>query len=163
HPKERLAIMGATGAGKTTLFQLIPRLYQPSNGEIYIDDQPLSAYSLEYIRNNIGYVPQSTLLFIGSVRSYIAWGIEHASEVEIIKAAKKAQIHDTIMQLPKQYDTLIGQRGVNLSGGQQQRLSIARALVREPQILMLDDSTSALDVETEMNLLQAIEEDKCTT
>ncbi len=163
YPKERLAIMGATGAGKTTLFQLIPRLYQPNSGEIYIDDQPLSAYSLEYIRNNIGYVPQNPLLFSGSVRSNIAWGKEHASEVEIIKAAKKAQIHDTIMQLPKQYDTIIGQRGVNLSGGQQQRLSIARALVREPQILMLDDSTSALDVETEMHLLEAIEEDQCTT
>lgn len=162
-PKERLAIMGATGAGKTTMFQLIPRLYDTKQGNIYIDERPISDYSLEHIRNNIGYVPQSPLLFSGSVRDNIAWGKENASEFEIIQAAKKAQIHDTIIQLPNQYDTLIGQRGVNLSGGQQQRLSIARALVRAPHILMLDDSTSALDVETEMHLLSAIEEDKCTT
>lgn len=161
--KERLAIMGATGSGKTTLFQLIPRLYDVHHGEIYIDEVPLTSYPIDYIRTNIGYVPQSPLLFSGTVRSNIAWGKEDATEFEIIQAAKKAQIHDTIMKLPKKYDTLIGQRGVNLSGGQQQRLSIARALVRTPHILMLDDSTSALDVETEMRLLDAIEEDKCTT
>jgi len=163
HGKERLAIMGATGSGKTTLFQLIPRLYDATRGDIYIDNIPLTSYQMDYIRTNIGYVPQSPLLFSGSVRSNIAWGKEDATEIEIVQAAKKAQIHDTIMQLPKKYDTLIGQRGVNLSGGQQQRLSIARALVRTPQILMLDDSTSALDMETEMRLLDAIEEDKCTT
>lgn len=162
-PKERLAIMGATGSGKTSMVQLIPRLYDVSSGRIYIDDTPITSYSLAYIRNKIGYVPQSPLLFSGSVRSNIAWGKEDATEHEIIKAAQKAQIHETIMGLPEQYDTRIGQRGVNLSGGQQQRLSIARALVRTPHILMLDDSTSALDVETEMRLLQAIEEDACTT
>lgn len=161
--KERLAIMGATGSGKTTMFQLIPRLYDVNSGTISIDDRPITSYSLEYIRGNIGYVPQNPLLFSGSVRSNIAWGKEDATDEEIILAAKKAQIHDTIMELPKGYDTRVGQRGVNLSGGQQQRLSIARALVREPHILMLDDSTSALDVETEMRLLSAIEEDACTT
>lgn len=163
NPKERLAIMGATGSGKTTLFQLIPRLYDATSGTISIDDRPMTSYSLEYIRSSIGYVPQNPLLFSGSVRSNIAWGKEDATEEEIIHAAKKAQIHETIMQLPNGYDTRVGQRGVNLSGGQQQRLSIARALVRNPHILMLDDSTSALDIATEMRLLTAIEEDACTT
>ncbi|WP_409296953.1 ABC transporter ATP-binding protein [Peribacillus sp. SCS-26] len=160
---ETAAILGATGSGKTTLFQLIPRLYDASGGDIRIDGKPIRTFKLSELRNQIGYVPQEALLFTGTVKDNIAWGKEDASYDEIIKAAKAAQIHETIMKLPRQYDAVIGQKGVNLSGGQKQRLSIARALVRNPKILMLDDSTSALDLKTEAALLQALEEYRCTT
>lgn len=162
-PQETLAIMGSTGSGKTTLFQLLPRLYEINEGLILIDDQPLSYYDLEELRENIGYVPQDPLLFSGSIIENIAWGKNSATDNEIKKSAKDAQIHDLIMGLPKQYDTVISQRGVNLSGGQKQRVSIARALIRHPKILMLDDSTSALDLTTETHLLDAIEKYHCTT
>jgi ATP-binding cassette, subfamily B, multidrug efflux pump len=159
HPGEKLAIIGATGSGKSSLFQLIPRLYDVVSGEILIDDKPIPSYKLERLRKSIGYVPQSPLLFSGPIKDNIAWGKDNATEDEIIKAAKDAQIHDTIMGLPNQYETQIGQKGVNLSGGQKQRISIARALIRKPRILMLDDSTSALDLATEAKLLEAIQDD----
>ena len=159
----QLAIMGATGAGKTTLFQLIPRLYEPSCGLIEIDNIPITNFSLDTLRNSIGYVPQNPLLFSGSIKDNLIWGKEDASDLDIIEACKSAQIHDLIMTLPQQYDTEVSQQGVNLSGGQKQRLSIARALIRKPNILMLDDCTSALDLTTETNLLNAIEKDGCTT
>ena len=161
-PGESLAIIGATGSGKTSMFQLMPRLYDPDKGEVWIDDQPASAYSFDELRTSIGYVPQSPLLFTGTIRDNIAWGKENASDEEIIQAAKDAQIHDTVMGLPNQYDTRVGQKGVNLSGGQKQRISIARALIRKPRFLMLDDSTSALDLATEAKLLSAIEAYNCT-
>src|SRR5699024_505234 len=154
---EKLAIIGATGSGKTTLFQLIPRLYDANDGKILIDGQPITNYKLKDLRNSIGYVSQKPLLFSGSVADNIAWGKDDASTEEITQAAKDAQIHDLIMGLPKKYDTNISQRGVNLSGGQQQRISIARALIRKPKILMFDDSTSALDLATESRLLDALE------
>ncbi|MFC4559361.1 ABC transporter ATP-binding protein [Virgibacillus kekensis] len=160
---EELAIIGATGSGKTSLFQLIPRLYNTTDGDIYIDEEPITSYTLEQLRRSIGYVPQTPLLFSGSIIDNIAWGKENASKEEVVQAAKDAQIHDTIMELPEQYETRIGQKGVNLSGGQKQRLSIARALIRRPKILMLDDSTSALDLATESRLLDAIHQDDCTT
>jgi len=163
HPGEKLAVIGATGSGKTTLFQLIPRLYDVHNGKVYIDDHPISDYRLDQLRNSIGYVPQSPLLFSGTVLDNISWGKETASKDEIIQAAKDAQIHELIMGLPQQYETAISQRGVNLSGGQKQRISIARALVRNPKILMFDDSTSALDLATESRLLDAIDHYECTT
>ncbi len=163
NPGEKLAIIGATGSGKTSLFQLIPRLYNVKNGTIYIDDEPITSYTLEQLRRSIGYVPQNPLLFTGSVTDNIAWGKEQASQEDVFQAARDAQIHDTIMDLPDQYDTKIGQKGVNLSGGQKQRISIARALIRRPKILMLDDSTSALDLATESRLLDAIQHDDCTT
>lgn len=160
---ESVAIIGATGAGKTSLFQLIPRLYDVNGGAISIDDKPISSYTLDHLRRAIGYVPQNPLLFSGSVFDNIAWGKENPSQAEVIQAARDAQIHETVMELPDAYETKIGQKGVNLSGGQKQRLSIARALIRRPKILMLDDCTSALDVETESRLLAAIEKDNCTT
>lgn len=163
NPREKLAIIGATGSGKTTLFQLIPRLYDVQQGKVLIDDQPISEYRLDQLRNSIGYVPQNPLLFSGTVSENISWGKETASKEEIIQAAKDAQIHDLIMGLPHQYETVISQRGVNLSGGQKQRVSIARALVRNPKILMFDDSTSALDLATESRLLDAIDHYECTT
>lgn len=163
HPQEKIAIIGATGSGKTSLFQLIPRLYDVTDGAIYVDGNDVRKFSLRSLRRKIGYVPQAPLLFTGSIQENIAWGKEDASMEEIVQAAKDAQIHDTIMSLPKGYETKIGQKGVNLSGGQKQRVSIARALVRRPKILMLDDSTSALDLKTEAKLLKAIDTYHCTT
>jgi len=162
--RETVAIMGATGAGKTSLFQLIPRLFDIESGYIYLDDEELTHIPLHTLRKQIGYVPQEAVLFSGSIRDNIAWGKEEASIEEIMLAAKHAQIHETIMQLPKQYETTLGQKGINLSGGQKQRLSIARALVRNPKILLLDDSTSALDLKTEGKLLHALKKGySCTT
>ncbi|MEK4524814.1 ABC transporter ATP-binding protein [Paenibacillus sp. BGI2013] len=160
---ERIAIMGATGSGKSSLVQLIPRLYTEDQGKVRIDGADASELDLSMLRGAIGYVPQEVVLFTGSIRENIAWGQEDATLDEIVEAAKRAQIHETIENLPNGYDTLLGQRGVNLSGGQKQRLSIARALVRRPRILILDDSTSALDVATEGRLLDALEELSCTT
>ncbi|MGE6575730.1 ABC transporter ATP-binding protein [Paenibacillus xylanexedens] len=160
---ERIAIMGATGSGKSSLVQLIPRLYTEDQGKVRIDGADASELDLSMLRGAIGYVPQEVVLFTGSIRENIAWGQENATLDEIVEAAKRAQIHETIENLPNGYDTLLGQRGVNLSGGQKQRLSIARALVRRPRILILDDSTSALDVATEGRLLDALEELSCTT
>ncbi|MEW5548669.1 ABC transporter ATP-binding protein [Peribacillus frigoritolerans] len=162
-PGESLAIIGATGSGKTSLFQLIPRLYELESGSIQIDGQDLKDIPLNSLRNRIGYVPQEALLFSGTIKNNVAWGKEGASMEEIMAAAMHAQVHETVMKLPKQYETQLGQKGVNLSGGQKQRLSIARALVRKPKILLLDDSTSALDLKTESKLLAALKDYTCTT
>lgn len=162
-PGDRIAIMGATGSGKSTLVQLIPQLYEEDGGAVRIDGLMAKEIDPLRLRSNIGYVPQEVMLFSGTIRENIAWGREDATLEEIKEAARRAQIHDTIEQLPGGYDTMIGQRGVNLSGGQKQRLSIARALVRRPAILILDDSTSALDVRTEAKLLDALKELSCTT
>ncbi len=162
-PNERIAFMGATGSGKTSLFQLIPLLYKPTKGHIEIDDISINDFSINELRESIGYVPQNPLLFSGSIRNNLIWGKEDATDDEIIQACKDAQIHDLIMTLPGQYNTHISQQGVNLSGGQKQRLSIARALVRKPKILMLDDCTSALDLTTETKLFNAIDKNPCTT
>ncbi|WP_040979719.1 ABC transporter ATP-binding protein [Oceanobacillus jeddahense] len=159
---EHLVIIGATGSGKTSLFQLMPRLYKPSKGTIYVDDIPIDNYSFKALRNSIGYVPQTPLLFTGSIFDNIAFGKRNATMEEVIQAAKDAQIHETIQNLDDQYETKVGQKGVNLSGGQKQRISIARALIRKPEILMLDDSTSALDLATEARFLQALEHYQCT-
>ncbi|GEN46084.1 ABC transporter ATP-binding protein [Alkalibacillus haloalkaliphilus] len=161
--QEQVAIIGATGSGKSSLFQLIPRLYDVTEGAVYIDGNDVRTLKLDHLRKAIGYVPQAPLLFTGSVFDNIAWGKNGATEDEVIQAAKDAQIHNAIADLPNGYNTKIGQKGVNLSGGQKQRVSIARALVRKPKILMLDDSTSALDLKTEARLLEAIAQYECTT
>ncbi|AIQ25254.1 ABC transporter ATP-binding protein [Paenibacillus sp. FSL F4-0236] len=160
---ERVAIMGATGSGKSSLVGLIPRLYEETEGTIRIDGQKSTDIDISRLRRSIGYVPQELQLFSGSIRDNIAWGNEHATQEQIEHAAAAAQIHATVMDLPNGYDTMLGQRGVNLSGGQKQRLTIARALVRKPAILILDDSTSALDAVTEGLLLEALKEISCTT
>lgn len=157
------AIMGSTGSGKSSLVQLILRLYDSDTGEIDVLGRRIQELDDNQLRGLIGYVPQEIVLFTGSIRENISWGYEHATLEEIQEAARIAQIHDTIINLPHGYDTLLGQRGVNLSGGQKQRISIARALVRRPSILLLDDSTSALDVRTESLLLEALRELSCTT
>uniref|UniRef100_A0A7U3YEZ9 ABC transporter transmembrane region n=1 Tax=Geobacillus sp. (strain Y4.1MC1) TaxID=581103 RepID=A0A7U3YEZ9_GEOS0 len=163
HPHETVAILGATGSGKSSLLQLIPRLYDPVAGRVMIDGVDVRHIKQEQLRAFIRFVPQEVLLFSRTIAENIRFGNEHASMEEIIQAAKHAQIHDTIMKFPDGYDTVIGQRGVNLSGGQKQRLSIARALVGMPKILLLDDSTSALDLKTEAKLLRALKAYTCTT
>ena len=160
---QTVSLLGATGSGKTSLFQLIPRLYDATEGTVELDGQPIRSIPLDEIRKNIGYVPQEVILFSGSVSENLLWGKEDATREEMIQAAKDAQIHETILKLSNGYDTVLGQKGVNLSGGQKQRLSIARALIRKPKILLLDDSTSALDLKTESRLLQALKRYECTT
>ncbi|WP_027410533.1 ABC transporter ATP-binding protein [Anoxybacteroides tepidamans] len=160
---ETVAILGETGAGKSSLLQLIPRLYDVTEGTIKIDGIDIRAIKQEHLRAAIGFVPQDLLLFSGTIRDNICLGAQDFSTEEMIQAAKDAQIHGTIDSFPEKYDTIVGQKGVTLSGGQKQRISIARALVRKPKILLLDDSTSALDVQTEANLLQALKTYQCTT
>lgn len=162
-PGQTVAILGATGSGKSSLFQLIPRLYDVNEGNIYVDQLNIRRIKLETLRKQIGYIPQEVLLFTGTVKENIAWGKENASMEEIIEAAESAQIHETVDKLPHKYETIVGQKGVNLSGGQKQRISIARALIRKPKILLLDDSTSALDLSTEAKLLKALKTYECTT
>lgn len=159
---EKLAIMGATGSGKSTMLNLIPRFFKVSKGEIQIDGKNVNDWSLKNLRDIIGLVPQQSLLFSGTIYENLSWGHSSAAQDVLKGAAKKAQIHDSISLFPEQYDTKVGQKGVNLSGGQKQRLSIARALVRDPSILILDDSTSALDVKTETALWDALEEERAT-
>jgi ATP-binding cassette subfamily B multidrug efflux pump len=159
---EKIAIMGATGSGKSTLLNLIPRFYEPTRGNIYISNQNIKNLPLKYLRSMIGFVPQRSLLFTGTIRDNVIWGNRNAELGEVMEATKKAQIHDTIMEFPNGYETRVGQKGVNLSGGQKQRLSIARALIKMPKILILDDSTSALDIRTESALWKALEEFEAT-
>lgn len=160
---QRVAILGATGSGKSSLVQMIPGLYEPNGGVIRIDGTDIREWDSEALLGGIGYVPQEVTLFSGTVRDNIAWGMPNADLEQIQEAARQAQIHDTIMDLPQGYDSILGQRGINLSGGQKQRLSIARALIRRPAILIMDDSTSALDVRTEGHLLGEISKLSCTT
>lgn len=161
-PGSKLAIMGATGSGKSTLLNLIPRFFDTTEGAILIDGIDVKEWPLEELRKIIGLVPQQSILFTGSIEENLGWGDSTATEELLREAAKQAQIHDSIEQFPDQYNTRVGQKGVNLSGGQKQRLSIARALVRKPEILLLDDSTSALDVSTENALWEALEEENAT-
>ncbi|KOF12254.1 ABC transporter ATP-binding protein [Planococcus glaciei] len=161
-PNEKLAIMGATGSGKSSLLQLIPRFYDATEGTVYIHGRDVKSWSLRALRKTIGVVPQQSLLFTGTISDNLSWGKEQAKQEELAGAAVKAQIHGTVERFPKGYGTRVGQKGVNLSGGQKQRLSIARALVRKPSILILDDSTSALDVKTEAALWQELERENAT-
>ncbi|MFZ0578016.1 MAG: ABC transporter ATP-binding protein [Psychrobacillus psychrotolerans] len=161
-PGSKLAIMGATGSGKSTLLNLIPRFFDTTEGTILIDGIDVKEWPLKELRKIIGLVPQQSILFTGSIEENLGWGDQAATEELLREAANQAQIHESIEQFPEQYNTRVGQKGVNLSGGQKQRLSIARALVRKPEILLLDDSTSALDVSTENALWEALEEENAT-
>ncbi|OZQ69859.1 multidrug ABC transporter ATP-binding protein [Paenibacillus sp. VTT E-133280] len=155
-PGETVAILGATGAGKSTLVSLIPRLYDVSSGSITIDGSDTRQISLEQLRRRIGYVMQQAILFSGTVRDNIRYGRPEATDEEVEQAAIAAEAHLFIIELPEGYDTVLGQRGINLSGGQKQRLSIARALLIQPTILIMDDSTSALDAATESRIRQML-------
>ena len=159
---EKLVIMGATGSGKSTMLQLLPRMFTATQGTVSVDGQDIAQWPLHALRNLIGYVPQQSMLFTGSIAENVSWGKPDASADEIEEAARKAQIHSSIMHFAEGYATRVGQRGVNLSGGQKQRLSIARALIRKPSLLILDDSTSALDVKTESALWEALREEDTT-
>jgi ATP-binding cassette subfamily B protein len=156
-PGETIALLGATGSGKTTIINLLPRFYDPSEGRITIDGHDLRDVTLDSLRSQIGIVLQETTLFSGSIRENIAFGKPDATLDEIQKAAKAAAAHDFIMSFPDGYDTHVGERGTTLSGGQKQRVAIARALLLNPRILILDDSTSSVDITTEAQIQKALE------
>jgi ATP-binding cassette subfamily B multidrug efflux pump len=156
-PGQTVAVLGATGAGKTSLINLVPRFYDVTSGRVLIDGMDVRHIDHGSLMQQIAIVPQETILFSGSVRDNIRYGAPHADESEVVAAAQAAQAHDFIVKLPNGYDTHIEERGVNLSGGQKQRIAIARALLTKPRILILDDSTSAVDVETETKIQQALE------
>ncbi len=156
-PGQTVALLGTTGAGKSSLVHLIPRFYDVISGGITIDGQDVRDLDQASLRRTIGIALQETVLFSGSIRDNIRYGRPEAPDEEVIAAAKAAQAHDFILSLPEGYDTILGQRGVNLSGGQKQRIAIARALLLKPVILILDDSTSAVDVETETKIQSALE------
>jgi ATP-binding cassette subfamily B protein len=153
-----IAILGATGSGKTSLVNLIPRFYDAAGGDVRIDGLDVRDIQTDSLLEHVGIVPQETILFSGTVRDNIRYGRPDASEDEVIAAAKAAEAHDFILRLPKGYDTHVAERGVNLSGGQKQRIAIARAIVIRPTILILDDGTSAVDVETETRIQTALGE-----
>jgi ABC-type multidrug transport system fused ATPase/permease subunit len=155
---EKVALVGPSGAGKSTLVQLLMRYYPISNGGITIDGKNIEDYQLKAYRENIGVVPQEVILFGGSIRENIAYGKQEASEEDIILAAKKANALDFINSFPEGFDTLVGERGVKLSGGQRQRIAIARAILKDPAILVLDEATSSLDAESEHLVQEALTE-----
>lgn len=162
---ETLAILGKTGSGKSSILTLITRMYDIKEGSILMDGIPLADLNLYDLRNNIGIVPQDAFLFSDSIKNNIKFGKENATDEEVFEAAKKAVVHDNIINFNQQYETVLGERGITLSGGQKQRVSIARAIIKDPEILLLDDCLSAVDTETEeqiLNNLLEISNDKTT-
>ncbi len=157
-PGKKIGLLGATGSGKTTITQLVTRFYDVIEGEVLIDGEKVNNYALKSLRSNIGFVLQESFLFSSSIKANISYGRPEATMEEIIDAAKRAQAHDFIMELPDGYDTMLGERGMGLSGGQKQRIAIARAICVNPSILILDDATSAVDMETEYKIQQALHE-----
>jgi ATP-binding cassette, subfamily B, multidrug efflux pump len=153
-----LAIVGPTGSGKSTLVDLIPRIYDAAPGMILIDGRPIREYPLEWLRRNIGFVPQETFLFSDTIRENIAFGAENASDQDIREAAEAARIAGDIESFPDKYDTMVGERGITLSGGQKQRTAIARAIIRNPRILVLDDALASVDTQTEDQILNHLRE-----
>jgi len=156
-PSEVIALVGPSGVGKTTMVNLIPRFFDPTQGSIEIDGHPITAVSLNSLRSQIGLVPQETFLFGGTILDNIAYGDPNSSQEEIVAAAKAAYAHNFIKDLPNGYDTEVGERGIRLSAGQRQRIAIARALLKDPRILILDEATSALDSESEQMVQKALQ------
>ncbi len=156
-PNQLVALIGQTGSGKTSLVNLIPRFYDVTGGAVLVDGQDVRSLDLRSLRSQIGIVLQTSLLFSDTIRANIAYGRPDAGESEIIAAAKAAQAHDFILECPEGYDTLVGERGITLSGGQRQRVAIARALLMDPRILILDDSTSSVDTQTEKLIQEALD------
>ena len=160
-----LAIVGPTGSGKTTLVSLIPRIYDAAPGSVWIDGKPVREYPIEPLRRQIGFVPQETFLFSETVRENIAFGKEDATDEAVRSAAEAANIATDIEEFPEKYQTMVGERGITLSGGQKQRSAIARAIIRNPRILILDDALSSVDTHTEdkiLNHLREIMQDRTT-
>lgn len=155
---DKVAIVGRTGSGKTTLVNLIPRLFDPSEGEIFIDGINLRDWNLSQLREIIGYVPQETFLFSTTIKENIAFGVENASMKMVEDAADSAQVLENILEFEKKFETMVGERGITLSGGQKQRTAIARALIKDPRIIVLDDSLSAVDTNTEEAILKHLNE-----
>ncbi|MFN8844013.1 MAG: ABC transporter ATP-binding protein, partial [Chryseotalea sp.] len=153
NPGESLAIIGTTGSGKSTVANLISRMYDVREGKILIDNVPIQDYHLQNLRSQIGYVPQDVFLFSDSIYNNIRFGMHNPGEQKVWQAAKDADVYENIVSFPQSFETRVGERGITLSGGQKQRVSIARAIVREPKILMLDDALSAVDTKTENNIL----------
>ncbi|MER2997357.1 ABC transporter ATP-binding protein [Pontibacter populi] len=153
---ETLAVIGNTGSGKSTIATLLPRMYDVTSGRILIDGVDVRDYNIESLRSQIGYVPQDVFLFSDSIRNNIGFGLPTITEEQMVQAAKDADVYENIIRFPEQFDTKLGERGITLSGGQKQRVSIARALVREPRILILDDSLSAVDTKTENAILNSL-------
>ena len=155
-PIDTLGITGSTGSGKSTLMNLICRLYDIDSGEILIDKTPIKEINLKSLRSQIGYVPQDTFLFSDTIMNNIKFGMKNATDDDVVAACKTAKIHKEILSFKKGYKTVLGERGINLSGGQKQRISIARALIKQPKILILDDCLSAMDTETEKSILESL-------
>ena len=156
---ETVAILGKTGSGKSTILDLIARLYDIDSGQILIDDIPIKELNLQSLRQSIGAVPQDAFLFSDTIKNNIKFGKENSTDEEIIAVAKKAVVHENIMGFNKQYETILGERGITLSGGQKQRVSIARALLKDPQIYLFDDCLSAVDTETEEEILNQLKKE----
>ena len=156
-PGQTVAIVGTTGAGKSTIINLIPRFYDVTGGRVTVDGHDVRDVTLESLRSQIGMVLQETVLFSGTIRENIAYGVPEATQEEIERVARVAQAHDFILEQPQGYDTRIGEGGVGLSGGQMQRIAIARALLLDPRVLILDDSTSSVDAETEYQIQRAMD------
>jgi ATP-binding cassette subfamily B protein len=156
-PNQTIAILGQTGSGKSSIINLVPRFYDVTSGKVMVDGIDVRDVTLESLRNQIGIVLQETTLFAGTIRENIAYGKPEASLEDVIQAAKASQADEFISELPDGYDSLVGERGVGLSGGQKQRVAIARALLVQPRILIMDDSTSSVDTETEYLIQQALD------
>ena len=165
HPGETLAIIGNTGSGKSTILELIGRLYDVTEGTYLVDDKPVQEVHLKSLRDATGYVPQDAFLFSDSIKNNIKFGKADATDSEVIQAAKDAAVHANIEDFQKGYETVLGERGITLSGGQKQRVSIARAIIKNPNILLFDDCLSAVDTETEeaiLNNLKKVSKNKTT-
>ncbi len=156
HPGQSLAVIGTTGSGKSTIASLISRMYDASSGEITIDGKPIADYKVSHLRSQIGYVPQDVFLFSDTIYNNIAFGSDDITEKRVLDAAREADVYDNIADFPEGFGTRLGERGITLSGGQKQRVSIARALARDPKILVLDDALSAVDTKTENMILQSM-------
>ena len=155
---EVIGIIGGSGSGKTSLVQLIPRLYDTFRGDLYVGGHNVREYSTEVLRSNVGMVLQKNVLFSGTIRSNLMWGNADATDEQIERACRAASAYDFVMSFPDGFETKLGQGGVNVSGGQKQRLCIARALLKNPRILILDDSTSAVDTQTDAEIRKAFRE-----
>jgi ABC-type multidrug transport system fused ATPase/permease subunit len=154
---QKIALVGQSGSGKSTIVQLLMKFYNIDKGSIKINNKNLDDYDITDIRKSIGIVPQEVIMFGGSIKENILYGKPNASNDELIDAAKKANAYDFIMEFPEQFETIVGERGIKLSGGQRQRIAIARAILKDPSILILDEATSALDAESEKIVQEALD------